>query len=123
MIEIDGALVGRGGPRDQVSGRVVVQIEALLQQALQLVALALRDGAVDRRGMHQQRRIGDADLIVAEAARCALAVRQLDDKIPDRFEHLNLRTRPRPSPAILGSPAASRNRPRRHGQARWTEFN
>ncbi len=59
MVEIDGVAIGRAGFVDQLDGPLVIEIEAVLQHRMQLVALGRRGFAVDRADVDQQRRRGE----------------------------------------------------------------
>ncbi len=80
MIEIDCLVVGGGALRDQLAGGGIVELEALLQQTLQLATLGIRHGAVNRRGMDQERGRGDAKIMVAQPAGLFFAAREIGDE-------------------------------------------
>ncbi len=100
VIKIDGLLVGGGGLRDQLVGRGIIEFEALLQQALQLVAFGIGHLAVDRGGMDQQRGRGEAQVMIAEALGRLLAAREIGDEAPDGVEQEFLRTGENTSPRV-----------------------
>src|SRR4051812_20083208 len=91
MKKIDGLVVRRRGLFDEFARRVVVELETLLQQALQLVALDSGNITIDRRGMDQQRRGGNAQVAVAETTGRLIAAREVGDEILDGVEHPFLR--------------------------------
>ena len=87
MIEVDGLVLGERRLVDQFVGGGVVEREAVLDHRVQLVALALRHFAVDRGGMHEQRRRGEPVITVGELARMSVALDEFGDEITECFEH------------------------------------
>ncbi len=87
MIKVDGFVLGLRRLLDQLGGRGVVEIEALLDHGVELVALGLRHLAVDRRAMHQKRRRRQPVIVLAELARMLAAVDEFGDEMLERFEH------------------------------------
>ena len=66
MIKVDRLAVGRACRIDQLDGGRLVEIEALLEQGMQLAALDLRHVAVDGGDMDQQRRRGEPIIVLLE---------------------------------------------------------
>ena len=74
MIEVDRLVLGGGGLGDQFVGRGIVESETLLDHGVELVALALRHFAVDRRGVHQHGCGGEPIIILGELIGMLFAV-------------------------------------------------
>ena len=87
MIEIDRLELGFGRFGDQLVGRLVTEREMLLDDTVQLVALAWRDLAIDRGGVHQQCGGRQAIIVVGKLARMFFAVDKFGNEGLQRFKH------------------------------------
>jgi hypothetical protein len=85
--EIDRLLLGFGGLGDQFVGRGIVQVKALLDQAMQFGALCVGDRAIDGGRVHQQGRGGQAVIVILEMAGMLAAFAQVGNQFPQRIEH------------------------------------
>jgi len=80
---------------------------------LQLAALGIRHRAVDRRGMNQERRSGNAKIMVAQAAGLLFTARKIGDEVLDGVEQGQSPERQCLSPGeIFRHGPERRNRPR-----------
>src|SRR5262249_60834122 len=73
MIEVDRLVLGLGCLGDELVGRLFIQRETLLDDVVELVALALRDFAIDRRGVNQQGGGRHTVIIIGKLARLLLS--------------------------------------------------
>ena len=87
MIEIDRLVLGLGRLGDQLVRRRLVEVELPLDDGVQLVALGVRNVAVDGGGMHEQRRRREAIVVVLEADRMRAVIRCLGQKFAKAIEH------------------------------------
>ena len=87
MIKIDRFILGLGRLGNEFVGRRLVELEFLLNQGAQLAALGVGDVAVDGGGMDEQRRRGEAVVIVLEVGGMLVAVRHLGQKLAEALEH------------------------------------
>jgi len=87
MIEIDRFILGLGRLGDELVGRRFVELELLFDQDAQLAALGVGDVAVDGGGMDEQRRRGEAVVVMLEVGGMLVAVRHLGQKLAEALEH------------------------------------
>src|SRR5262249_20621414 len=87
MIEVDGFVLGLRCLDEQFVGPRLVEIELLLDENVQFIALDVRNVAVDGGGMHEQRRCRQAIVVVPEMGGMLLAFRHFGEKFAESLEH------------------------------------
>ena len=87
MIEIDRRVLGLRRLDEQFVSRRLVEIELLLDENVQLIALDVRDVAVDGSGMYEQRRRRQTIVVVPEMGRMLVAFRHFGQKFAEALEH------------------------------------